>query len=176
MSAPDPNTPPATDLVNSSYIRPLLHLLSSMDRDIATLYAEAGLTDFRPRFTGPLIQLGRRGELTIRDLADAAEVTHSAMSQTVAAMRKHGLVESVPGGDARMHRVRLTDKSLSMVRFMEAEWRSTEQTLLDLETEVPYPLAQAVRDLERALADKPFSTRLRETLTANLENEDETES
>ena len=75
-----------------------------MAQDIASLYTHAGITGMRTRFVGPLIQLSRREPMTIQELATSVEVTHSAMSQTAAAMRRAGLVEGVdsmtaaPGG------------------------------------------------------------------------------
>ncbi len=67
-----------------------------MDDEIAAVYAGSGLDDVRPRFAPAVLELRARGPLTIRDLAAAVGVTHSAMSQTVTAMRGAGLVESVP--------------------------------------------------------------------------------
>jgi DNA-binding MarR family transcriptional regulator len=155
-------TPSSTpDPVDSSLWRPVWKLLGSLDRDIADLYAEAGLADFRPRFTGPLIRLGRRGPLTIQQLADLAEVTHSAMSQTVTAMRTAGFVESVVGTDGRTRMVVLTDRARSVVPFLEAEWRATEAALLELEAEVPYALSRAALDVGAALDVRPFAERLR---------------
>jgi len=149
-------------------------LLGSLDRDIAELYAEAGLGDVRPRFTGPLIRLARRGPMTIQQLADLAEVTHSAMSQTVTAMRTAGFVESAVGPDSRTRLVALTDRARSVVPFLEAEWRATEAALLELEAEVPYALSRAVRDIGAALAARPFAERHRAHL--NLEPESSTGS
>ncbi|MEW2386465.1 hypothetical protein AB0873_31030 [Micromonospora sp. NPDC047707] len=76
------------DLLDSSHWRPLWQMLNAMDQDIASLYDDAGITGLRNRFVGPLIQLGRHGSMTIQELATAVEVTHSAMSQTAAAMRR----------------------------------------------------------------------------------------
>lgn len=152
---------PTPDPVDSSLWRPVSQLLGSLDRDIADLYVEAGLADVRPRFTGPLIRLGRRGPLTIQQLADLMEVTHSAMSQTVTAMRTAGFVESVVGPDSRTRLVALTDRARSVVPFLEAEWRATEATLLELEADVPYALSRAARDIRAALSARPFNERLR---------------
>ena len=160
-------TPPA-DLVDSSRWRPVWQLLGALDRDIADLYVEAGLTDFRPRFTGPLIRLARHGSMTIQQLADLAEVTHSAMSQTVAAMRKGGFVETVVGSDSRTRLVGLTAKSRAAVPFLEAEWRATEASLIELEAEVAYPLSRAVADISAALGRRSFPDRLRAHLGAVL--------
>lgn len=153
--------PGPKDLVDSSLWRPVWQLLGSLERDIADLYADAGLADFRPRFTGPLIKLARHGPMTIQQLADLAEVTHSAMSQTVAAMRSAGLVESVVGLDSRTRTVALTGRAEAVVPFLEAEWRATEAALLELEADVPYALSQAISDIGAALTIRPFAERLR---------------
>lgn len=155
------------DLVDSSHYRPLFKLLRAMDDDIARLYTDAGVTGFRTKFAGPLIRLGRSPSMSIRELADAMEVTHSAMSQTVAAMRRAGFVRDAPSDDARTRRVRLTPKGRRLVSFLEDEWRATERTIIDLDAEVPYPLARVARDIEAALARQSFAERLRDNLATS---------
>ncbi len=168
MRQPDPS-----DLVESSLLRPLFHLLAAFDREILALYADLDSPDavgFRSHFAGPLIQLGRRGPLTVRQLADRAEVTHSAMSQTVAAMRRGGFVTDAPvlaGADRRARAVVATDKAARLTTFLEAEWRSTELTLRELDAELPYALSRVVADVERALADRSFRDRLRGHLASS---------
>jgi len=160
---PDPTEPDPTE---HSRWRPLRLLLEAMDRAIVGLYDERGVA-VRPRYVLPLVRLSHRGPMTIRQLADSVDVTHSAMSQTVAAMRRDGLVRSVAGrGDARTREVAATRKGRSLVPLMEAEWRATEAALAELEGEIPYPLSQVVRDLEQALARRPFHDRI----TAILED------
>jgi DNA-binding MarR family transcriptional regulator len=155
--------PDAYDPLPSHY-RPLFDLLRSLDNDIAALYAEAGIEGFRTKFTGPLIWLGRTGSMSIRELADAMRVTHSAMSQNVAAMRRAGLVRDAPGDDARTRRVRLSPKARRLVPFLEDEWGATERAITELDAEIEYPVARVVRDIEAALGRKPFAERLRENL------------
>jgi DNA-binding MarR family transcriptional regulator len=132
-----------------------------MDREIAALYADAGLGDVRTRFVGPVIQLSRHEPMTIQQLADRMSVTHSAMSQTVAAMRRAGLVEDAPNVDGRTRRIRLSDRARELVPFLTAEWRATETTLRELEAELPYPLTAVVDDIRRALERRSFADRLR---------------
>jgi DNA-binding MarR family transcriptional regulator len=152
-----------SDLLDSSYYGDLFRLLAEMDQDIAGLYAEAGIS-VRTRFVGPLIDLGRRGPLTIQELADARAVTHSAMSQTAAAMRKAGLVEPAGGTDGRTRRVRLTERARELVPFLQSEWRATEATVRALDAELAYPLMRAVADVRAALAARSFAQRLRDHL------------
>jgi DNA-binding MarR family transcriptional regulator len=144
--------------------RPVFRLLDAMDADIARLYTERGITGVRPRFVGPLIRLGRRGGMTIRQLAASLEVTHSAMSQTVAALQRAGLVAIAPGADARTREVVLTERAREVLPFLEAEWRATEQVVAELDAEIPYALSQVVRDLEAALARRSFHDRIADRL------------
>jgi DNA-binding MarR family transcriptional regulator len=155
-------TPP--DLLDSSYYGPLFRLLADMDADIAGLYAEAGIEGVRTRFVGPMIELGRGGPLTIKEIAGRRKVSHSAMSQTVAAMRKAGLVEPAEDSDGRKRRVQLTARSRELLPFLQAEWRATEATVLALDAELPYPIMRAVADIQAALSARPFAQRLRDHL------------
>lgn len=135
-----------------------------MDAEIAQLYAEHDLTQVRPRFSMALIRLHHRGPLTIRELAAEVEVSHSAMSQTVSALRQHGLVGTVHGADARTRQVTLTEQGRAVIPFLEAEWRATEHAFAELESEIPYPLSQVVRDLTAALERRSFHDRITDHL------------
>lgn len=148
------------DPTRTSALRPLRLLLSAMDDDIARLYDERGIGGVRPRFSMALIRLRHLGPLTIRRLAAEVEVTHSAMSQTITAMRREGLVESSPGSDARTRTVALTAKGRELVPFLEAEWRATEAAWTDLESELPYALTRVVRDIAAALERTSFHDRI----------------
>jgi DNA-binding MarR family transcriptional regulator len=154
--------PDTQNPVDSSLYRPLGQLLKAIDDDITRLYSD--VPGFRSKFAGPLIHLGRKDSMSIGELAEAMEVTHSAMSQTVAAMRRAGLVRDARTDDRRSRRVRLTRKARAMVPFLEGEWRATERTLAELDAEIPYPMAQVVSDIRAALERRPFAERLRENL------------
>lgn len=133
-----------------------------MDEDIARFYAERGIVGVRPRFSMALIRLHHLGPMTIRDLAAEVEVSHSAMSQTVASLRRHGLVGTGHGADARTRLVTLTGRGSALVPTLEAEWRATEQAVAELDASLPYPLTQVVRDLAAALERRSFHDRIRE--------------
>ena len=156
--------PGPLDPTEISRWRPLRLLLTAMDDEIGALYAERGLSGIRPRFAMPLIRLSRRGPMTIRELATGLDVTHSAMSQTVSALRRDGLVRTAAGADARTREVELTERARSVVPFLEAEWRATERALADLEAMLPYALSQVVQDIEAELRRRPFRDRIAEHL------------
>jgi DNA-binding MarR family transcriptional regulator len=147
------------DPTRLNHMGPLRDLLAHMEKDIARLYAERGVT-VRTRFSIVLIRLRHKGPMTVRDLAREIDVTHSAMSQTVAALRRQGMVESAPGPDARTRTVSLTDHGRETVPFLEAEWRATEASLAELEAELPYPLTRVVADIAEALRRRSFHDRI----------------
>jgi len=137
-----------------------------MDDDIGSLYAERGVGGVRPRFSMALVRLHHLGPMTIRQLAEEVEVTHSAMSQTVTAMRAEGLVETAPGEDARTRTVALTEQGRALVPFLEDEWRATERAWAELEAELPYPLTRVVDDIAAALRRRSFLDRISAQLDA----------
>jgi DNA-binding MarR family transcriptional regulator len=151
---------PRPDPTEQNRWRPVRLLLDAMDADIARLYEERGATGVRPRFVAPLIRLGRRGGMTIRELAGSLGVTHSATSQTVAALQRAGYVDTTPGADARTREVVLTERGRALLPVLEAEWRATEEAVAELDAEIPYALSQVVRDLEAALRRRSFHDRI----------------
>ncbi|MFF5077076.1 MarR family transcriptional regulator [Actinoplanes sp. NPDC000266] len=152
------------DLLDSNHWSDLHAVLAGLDSDISDLYREAGVEGVRTRFVGPLIALHRFGPMTIRALAEKRDVSHSAMSQTAAAMTKAGLVEAVPGDDGRTRPIRLTARAEGIMPFLVAEWRATEAAVRELDAELPYSLTQVTADLRELLARRSFARRLRDHL------------
>ncbi len=156
-----------TDPTRESRWRPLFRLLRLMDTEIEQIYLDAGHEGISARHVLPLVRLAHTGPLTIRGLAAECEVTHSAMSQTVAVMARHDLVERVPDpDDGRAQRVRLTARGREVATLGAAEWRATEAAVAELEAETDYPLSRVVHDLEEALARRAFADRVRAHLAA----------
>jgi DNA-binding MarR family transcriptional regulator len=151
-----------------SHWQSLHRLLADMDDQIAELYRRRGITEVRPRFVGPLILLARHRSLTIRELAELTGRTHSAASQTVAALRQQGLAESAPGDDARTRRVSLTGRGRELVPLMEAEWHATEEAVRQIEREIPYPLTRVVDDIRAVLGRRGFTDRVEDQLPSEF--------
>jgi DNA-binding MarR family transcriptional regulator len=138
-----------------------------MDDDIARLYDEAGVAGLKPSYVMDLLRLNARGPMTISELAESVQRTHSGTSQKVAAMRAAGLVRTLPGRDARSKKVALTPKAKRIAARLAAEWRATEASLAELEAEIPYPLSRVVTDIQAALEHKSFHDRIAEKLAAD---------
>lgn len=156
-----------TDPTTESQWRPLRQLLDAMDNDIARIYEEAKIEGLKPSYVMELIRLHLHGPMTIKELAESVERTHSALSQKVAGMRKAGLVTTVAGADARSKQVELTDRARSIIDRLAAEWRATEAAVAELEAEIPCALTAVVRDIEEALQRKSFHDRILEKLAAD---------
>ncbi|MFF1255576.1 MULTISPECIES: MarR family winged helix-turn-helix transcriptional regulator [unclassified Streptomyces] len=143
----------------------LHQLLAVMDAEIEQVYVERGIKGVRPRFAYPLIRLAHTGPLTIRELAESLNRSHSAISQTIAAMRKEDLITSEPGPDARTRRINLTERGRSLVPFLEAEWRATHATVAELDGEIPYAMTAVVEEVRRALEHRSMRERILHHLT-----------
>jgi DNA-binding MarR family transcriptional regulator len=155
------------DPTEESLWRPLRRLQAAMDADIGQVYADRSIEGLRPSWVMEILRLHARGPMTIAELAESVQYTHSALSQKVAAMRKAGWVRTVVGDDARTRRVTLTERAEEAAGRLAAEWRATEAALAELEAELPYPLSRVVTDIEAALARRSFHDRI----TAKLAQE-----
>ncbi|WP_431896762.1 MarR family winged helix-turn-helix transcriptional regulator [Nonomuraea sp. bgisy101] len=136
-------------------------LLDLLDDGVTTLYPALGLDGFRPRYTPVLRNLATEGPSSIRDLARAIGVTHSAASQTVAQLAKEDLVTLSPGADARQRIVHLTPKAESLLPAMAVEWAAVNTAVEELESELPYPLSRLVDETLEALRRRPMRDRTR---------------
>jgi DNA-binding MarR family transcriptional regulator len=156
----------ADDPTERSRWRPVFSLLREMNDEIAQVYADNGIDDLRPAWVLEIVRLHVRGPMTIADLARSVGRTHSALSQKVAAMRAAGWLDTIPGPDARSKMVGLTPRAENVAALLVAEWRATEDTVAELEAELPYPLSRVAADLRSLLDRKSFHDRIAEKLAA----------
>jgi DNA-binding MarR family transcriptional regulator len=152
------------DPTERSRWRPWRLLQAAMDAEIARAYDEAQIRGLKPSYVMELLRLRARGPMTITELARSVQLTHSAASQKVAAMRAAGWVRTTAGSDARSKKVTLTAKARRVTGRLAAEWRATEAAIADIEAEIPYPLSRVVTDIEEALQRKSFHDRIAERL------------
>ncbi|HXW43768.1 MAG TPA: MarR family winged helix-turn-helix transcriptional regulator [Streptosporangiaceae bacterium] len=162
MTGPGPADP-----TEQSIWRPLRLLQEAMNNEIARVYADEQILGLKPSWVMELLRLNARGPMTITELADSVQRTHSAISQKVAAMRAAGLVRTTAGADARTKQITLTAKARRMVGQLAAEWRATDAAVAEIEAEIPYPLSRVVTDIEAALRRKSFHDRIAEKLAAD---------
>jgi len=157
----------SADPTEESVWRPWRLLQQAMDAEIARVYADAQISGVKTSWVMELLRLNARGPMTITELADSVQRTHSAVSQKVAAMRAAGLVRTTAGVDARTKQITLTAKARRMIGQLAAEWRATEAAVAEIEAEIPYSLSRVVTDIEAALRRKSFHDRIAERLAAD---------
>jgi DNA-binding MarR family transcriptional regulator len=138
----------------------LRHVLELLDGDVAQVYVDLGLPDYRPRFSPIVRALVAAGPLSIRELATAVGVTHSAASQTVAQLTKAGFVTLQRGADARQRIVQLTEKTRDLLPTIEAEWQATTTAMKELDAELTAPLGQILAELVAAVDRRSFRNRI----------------
>lgn len=144
----------------SSSWRELRLVQAAMDAEIEQIYVEARIDGLKPNWVMELLRLHYAGPMTITELAESVERTHSAMSQKVAGMRAAGWVSTTTGPDARSKKVTLTPKAMRIIGRLAAEWRATEAAVAEIEAEIPYPLSRVVSDIKAALARRGFHDRI----------------
>ena len=144
----------------------LRHVLGLLDGDVQRAYEAAGL-DYRPRFTPVVRALVGLGPQSIRAIAVHSGLTHSAVSQTVAAMAKAGLVTCAAGRDERERIVTAAPRLIAMVPVLERIWAATNAAAADLDDELAYPLSGIVAEAIAALEAKPFGERVAKKQTGD---------
>lgn len=138
----------------------LRHVLELLDTAVADSQHHFGLTDYRPRYSPFIKALETHGAMTIRDLADTVGVTHSAASQTVAAMTRHDLVATRPGSDARHRVVTLQPRAVALLPAVHAEWAAVTEAMHDLDAELPVALSTVLIAVTEALDRVPMTERI----------------
>lgn len=130
-----------------------------MENGIVAAYDRLGIGGVRPRFSMAVMFLDD-GDTSIRDLAERCGVTHSAMSQSVSAMRKAGLVESQPGADARSRVISLTARGKEVASVFWREWYATEAAVSEVAEEAGVDLDAVAAGMEAALDRESFTDRV----------------
>ncbi|GAB3795977.1 hypothetical protein GCM10028798_05470 [Humibacter antri] len=140
-------------------MRPLKTVRQRMDSGIAEAYERMGIEGVRPRFSMAVMFLDD-GDTSIRDLAERCGVTHSAMSQSVSAMRTAGLVESEPGADARSRVISLTPRGKEVASVFWREWYATEAAVREVAEEAGVDLDVIAAGMDAALDRESFADRV----------------
>ncbi|MFL6709112.1 MAG: MarR family winged helix-turn-helix transcriptional regulator [Massilia sp.] len=138
----------------------LRHLIELLDGDVALAYEEAGLA-YRPRYTPVMRVLGLHGQAAIGEIASYAGITQPAATQTVALMKKEGLVEVVAGQDSRQRLVTLSAAGKAMLPRLQRCWAATSAAAASLDADVPHPLSATLAQAILALQERPFIERIR---------------
>ncbi|MFY0581159.1 MarR family winged helix-turn-helix transcriptional regulator [Cystobacter fuscus] len=141
------------------------HLIELLDGDVAQAYVDAGL-DYRPRYTPVMRVLAAEESASVGRIAQVAGITQPAATQTIALMKKQGLVTVSAGADGRERVVRLSVEGKRMLPKLQACWAASKAAADSLDAALPYPLSQCLADAIEALRAESFGTRIRNAHTS----------
>jgi DNA-binding MarR family transcriptional regulator len=140
----------------------LRHLIELLDGAVQQAYAEAGL-NYRPRYTPVMRVLAQQQSATIGELAELAGITQPAVTQTVALMKKEGLLQvAASGEDGRQRVVRLSLKGKQLLPSVQACWQATRHAADSLDAELEFPLSECLAQAIDVLEKRSFGDRIRE--------------
>ncbi|HEX8613875.1 MAG TPA: MarR family transcriptional regulator [Telluria sp.] len=140
----------------------LRHLTELLDGAVLQAYVDAGL-DYRPRYTPIMGVLAQQQSATIGQLAELAGITQPAATQTVALMKKEGLLLVVAGGeDGRQRVVRLSPEGERLLPRLQACWQATRYAADSLDAELPFPLSECLAQAIAVLGQRSFGARIEE--------------
>ncbi len=140
----------------------LRHLIELLDGAVEQAYVDAGL-DYRPRYTPVMRVLAQQESTTVGQLAELAGITQPAATQTVALMKKEGLLLVVASDeDGRQRVVRLSPKGKALLPHLQACWQATRQAADSLDAEMEFPLSACLAKAIAVLGQRSFGDRIRE--------------
>ncbi len=140
----------------------LRHLIELLDGAVQQAYVDAGLA-YRPRYTPVMRALALRGSATVGQLAEWAGITQPAATQTVALMKKEGLLLVAAGGeDGRQRVVRLSGQGEAMLPRLQACWQATGRAADSLDADLAFPLSACLAQAIAALERRSFGQRIGE--------------
>jgi DNA-binding MarR family transcriptional regulator len=147
----------------------LRKLVDALDGGVQAHYDATGL-NFRPRFY-PVARYLQAGQvLSIRALANATGVSHSALSQTVGEMRSAGLVTSSPGQDGRERLIELTANGREACGRLQGLWDAVARAAAGLDAELSMPLGDLLRETASRLNAEDFASRIARNLEPGVVN------
>ncbi len=140
----------------------LRHLTELLDGAVQQAYADAGL-DYRPRYTPVMRVLAQQRSATIGQLAEVAGITQPAATQTVALMKKEGLLQvAASDDDGRQRVVRLSAKGEAMLPQLQACWQATKHAADSLDAQLAMPLSACLAQAIAVLGQRSFGERIRD--------------
>jgi DNA-binding MarR family transcriptional regulator len=139
----------------------LRHLIELLDGAVQQAYVDAGL-DYRPRYTPVMRALAQQQSATIGELAELAGITQPAATQTVALMKKEGLLLVASGEDGRQRVVRLSQQGEALLPRLQACWQATKRAADSLDAELEFPLSECLAQAIAVLGQRSFGDRIRD--------------
>ena len=107
--------------------------------------------------------LSNKPAVSIRELSDTLQVSHSAVSQLITNLKRRGLVASVVSdNDARRQLVHLSPDGQMLLQRITPVWKAISAAFREMQDQnstVSY-LIPGITAMERLFAEQPFSERI----------------
>lgn len=133
--------------------------------EVNKAYQEQGI-DFDARWFPVFYFLSENPPVSIREISDTLQVSHSAASQLISHLRRRDLVDSaVNGYDARRQVVRLSAGGLELFRRIQPIWDAISSVFLHLQNQdkAVACLLPGITAIERLFEEKSLSARIIES-------------
>ena len=133
--------------------------------EINKAYQKQGIT-FDASWFPVFYLLSEKQPVSIKDIADALQVSHSAVSQLVGNLKRRQLVHTeVSPDDARRQVVSLSDHGQELLQRITPIWEAISAVFTQLEGqhEAMAYLLPGITAMERIFAEKALSTRITES-------------
>lgn len=134
-------------------------LLERLDRDVEAAYRDSGLA-FKPRYTSIFRLLAAKGELRVSEIVSAMGLSQPSVTNSLAAMRKDGLVDVKRGTDGRERLVALSKKALVWREELVHHWARTSVAAESLDTDIGTSLSETVRSALVQLDRRSYRQRI----------------
>lgn len=138
--------------------------------EVNKVYDQAGIA-FDASWFPLFYLLSQKEQLTLMDIATELEVSHSAVSQLVANLKKKGLVKtSRCGDDGRRQWVVFTKKGEELLRQVLPVWKGIGQAMEAMADEhrQSRKILEAIGALERAVEEQPLAVRIIESMKKDI--------
>ena len=111
--------------------------------------------------------LSKKKEISIKEISDELNVSHSAISQLIASLQQKGLIKSVTSKkDARHKAITFTAKGEKLLQKIKPVWRALEKAMEDLAAEKNQSkkILNALMSMEESIQKKNLFQRIEENL------------
>ena len=134
-------------------------LLERLDRDVEAAYRDSGL-DFKPRYTSIFRLLAAKGELRVSEIVRAMGLSQPSITNSIAAMRKDGLVDVKRGTDGRERIVTLSKRAVAWQDELVRHWTRTSMAAESLDSDIGASLSDTLRTALTQLDRLSFRQRI----------------
>ncbi len=134
--------------------------------EVNKVYHEQGIV-FDASWFPVFYLLSKKHPVSIKEISNLLQVSHSAISQLVGNLKKRQLVEiEVSGKDARRHLVKLSPGGQELLQQITPIWEAISTAFVQLQHQHTAigSLFPGITSVERAFSEKALSDRIKESL------------